>query len=53
VLDEVWHSEGENNASAIATSSTTWPKLRGRAARMNAFSFSFAKACSIGLKSGL
>ena len=45
------HSGGENSSSAIATSSTTWSKVRGRAARKKAFSF--ANACSIGLKSGL
>ena len=36
------------SCSAIATSSTTWSKLRGRTARRNAFSF--ANASSIGFE---
>jgi Tol biopolymer transport system component len=44
-------SAGVKSASAAAVSAVTWSKVRGRAARMNAFSF--ANAISIGLKSGL
>ena len=43
--------EGLDEPFRIATSSTTWSKVRGRAARKKAFSF--ANAYSIGLKSGL
>ena len=45
------HSCGVKSPSARPTSSTTWSKVRGRAARKNAFNF--ANASSMGLKSGL